>query len=724
MSTLFQAITRPADDFLEVRKRGTIHSHHTVSLVDHTVQEDSDADDDDTTNDATLTITATTEGTTAGEGRSSADINGTDNAASHDDDSNSSEDEDDAETSPLIARHISADIGSPRQRRPYARPAAQVRSCMSFEHMIKSFLSVVCCCFVSGVDEEDEYILDEDGGILSIIPSRFTRRGYERLRERENQSQKAAENGVLSNDPNIAYDVLYENQRGFFILGTPFFSSQSLLNFDPSSWVDSDYNFSPVDILSAPVPDPSWEWVWRTWYIDMTYDVDDQGWSYALLFSASKWHGAHVWFSSFVRRRRWIRKRRRLPTVEAEYLERLLPNGRNGGLDGLNRTRNTKRVTSVVEGNSPEYFTVRSTAFKKGKGTKRQAASEHQQAAVPKLLPVSSYGATTGGDSVSAHPESRRSGQDYEFTFSDDDYDFDDDESVKISTIGTLMRKLKKARLDRQKIDAVERFVGDGGDDIVLLSTLMGQIISFLVFQESRRELLRCLLHYYKQIRNHSMHSERVESKQSLQDLNRHRGHAHDHAGHVQINLGDMSAKELFVRRRALHRAILVASREVSKLDFYSDRKLSSKEYAKLDLLLVQDGENQSTFQLQKQPQSSLLPQPPIDTITEECLEEVENDDDISDLLNADQTPTEYAPENPAQDATVLKAIRDTTNLVDSSYNVVEDSKLANMHHRAMPETNVIDDETRKRQETEALISGVQSKVLQFIAQPSNRQEN
>ena len=44
----------------------------------------------------------------------------------------------------------------------------------------------------------------------------------------------------------------------------------------------------------------------------MGYDVDDQGWSYAFNFgSNSRWHGSHVWFHSFVRRRRWIRLRRR-----------------------------------------------------------------------------------------------------------------------------------------------------------------------------------------------------------------------------------------------------------------------------------------------------------------------------------------------------------------------------------------------------------------------------
>ena len=42
----------------------------------------------------------------------------------------------------------------------------------------------------------------------------------------------------------------------------------------------------------------------------MDHDVDDGGWTYSFSFSPIfSWHGHHIFFNSFVRRRRWIRKR-------------------------------------------------------------------------------------------------------------------------------------------------------------------------------------------------------------------------------------------------------------------------------------------------------------------------------------------------------------------------------------------------------------------------------
>ncbi len=45
--------------------------------------------------------------------------------------------------------------------------------------------------------------------------------------------------------------------------------------------------------------------------IDMTEDVDEAGWQYALKFHGAVWHGNYKHFRSFVRRRRWIRLRHR-----------------------------------------------------------------------------------------------------------------------------------------------------------------------------------------------------------------------------------------------------------------------------------------------------------------------------------------------------------------------------------------------------------------------------
>jgi hypothetical protein len=128
--------------------------------------------------------------------------------------------------------------------------------------------------------------------------------------------------------PDSHIDVLYENQRGWFVFGIPLFSSKALWNLriDPSPWVDSKFRPSAVNITNAQVPDPSWVWDWKSWYVDMSLDVDEEGWQYSLLFKNSAWHGNHPWFHSFVRRRRWLRKRikqRRPPKTKENLRERL-----------------------------------------------------------------------------------------------------------------------------------------------------------------------------------------------------------------------------------------------------------------------------------------------------------------------------------------------------------------------------------------------------------------
>ncbi|KAF2861361.1 hypothetical protein K470DRAFT_192572, partial [Piedraia hortae CBS 480.64] len=124
-------------------------------------------------------------------------------------------------------------------------------------------------------------------------------------------------------------DILYENQRGWFLFGFPRYSSASLLPCDPAQWQHGDFCPSPVDIRNAQVPDPSWEWEWSSWYVDMGRDVDEEGWEYCTAFRQGfKWHGNHPWMSSFVRRRRWLRARvRRRAGESSTSLEALNDSG-------------------------------------------------------------------------------------------------------------------------------------------------------------------------------------------------------------------------------------------------------------------------------------------------------------------------------------------------------------------------------------------------------------
>ncbi|KAI9228727.1 MAG: hypothetical protein DHS80DRAFT_30544 [Piptocephalis tieghemiana] len=108
-----------------------------------------------------------------------------------------------------------------------------------------------------------------------------------------------------------AYDIVYENQRGAFVFGSAKFSAKMLNLLDPPAWSDVRNRFSASDLSSLQPPDPTWEWVHPEWRVDMTGDVDAEGWSYAFNFRASEWHGDYRMFRSFVRRRKWIRLRKR-----------------------------------------------------------------------------------------------------------------------------------------------------------------------------------------------------------------------------------------------------------------------------------------------------------------------------------------------------------------------------------------------------------------------------
>lgn len=249
-------------------------------------------------------------------------------------------------------------------------------------------------------------------------------------------------------------DILYENQRGLFWCGIPKYSHQSLLNFDPSAWQTASLKDSPVNITNAQVPDPSWEWAWKSWYVDMSQDVDEEGWQYSFAFTRGfAWHGTHPWFHSFCRRRRWLRKR------EKKHLSR-----RHGARDGM----------SQRPGLNPDYFTIHSPT--RDSSTERTGNAQ-------------SYYSSGQGDGT------------------EDEEDPDD-----ISNIIALMSALKKAPMDRAKIAVVKRFLLQGGEDVFYLAdrvcnwlisltypeakhVQMQDIMASMLFQNSRRQLLAYLIH-------------------------------------------------------------------------------------------------------------------------------------------------------------------------------------------------------------------------------------
>ncbi|KAH7082117.1 hypothetical protein FB567DRAFT_98644 [Paraphoma chrysanthemicola] len=280
--------------------------------------------------------------------------------------------------------------------------------------------------------------------------------------------------------PDSHIDILYENQRGWFVFGIPLFSSKALWNLriDPSPWVDAKFRPSAVNITNAQVPDPSWVWDWKSWYVDMSLDVDEEGWQYSLLFKRSAWHGNHPWFHSFVRRRRWLRRR----------VKQKIP---------------PKTKENVRERLFGDAFSI----------------------------PITLARTTTAG-TMSALGSSQATSLNEE-----------------VKDIATLMNKLKKAAIDREKIVIIHKFIDDGGEELHYLAEQIPAIMAMLIFQNSRRQLLSTLMDRFEAAKSH-----REE--------------------HQQSGKPEGGAEERRIDN--LMKAIEAADTECKKLEYWSDiRKLA-----------------------------------------------------------------------------------------------------------------------------------------------------
>lgn len=249
------------------------------------------------------------------------------------------------------------------------------------------------------------------------------------------QAETAQSNGLSqqgtnadTSKPRSELDVLYENQRGSFFCGIPLYSHSSLLSFDPSAWMTQDRRASPVNITNAQVPDPSWEWAWRTWYVDMSGDVDDQGWQYAFSFGSSQWHGTHPWFHSFVRRRRWVRLRTKIP-------------------DKKYRGRSDFENAHML---NEDYFTIHSPKLR---------SQEQSTTGLSSQVESGFLGRTT--TKVGEEPRAE-----------------------EIGDIPSLMHALRLASIDRERIHALKEFVQEGGEEIYYLNDKVSRPILYK-FSES-----------------------------------------------------------------------------------------------------------------------------------------------------------------------------------------------------------------------------------------------
>ncbi|KZW02513.1 hypothetical protein EXIGLDRAFT_734622 [Exidia glandulosa HHB12029] len=120
--------------------------------------------------------------------------------------------------------------------------------------------------------------------------------------------------------------TLYENQRGWTLLSTPYYSSATLLPFDPAAFTVSlpSGQLTVQDKEQFQLPDPTWKWVSKWWMIDMRSDgaVQWDGFEYNWLFKQKRWRPRVGPLSAggYVRRRRWVRLMVR-PATDEELAE-------------------------------------------------------------------------------------------------------------------------------------------------------------------------------------------------------------------------------------------------------------------------------------------------------------------------------------------------------------------------------------------------------------------
>ncbi|XAO23917.1 hypothetical protein I312_102702 [Cryptococcus bacillisporus CA1280] len=221
----------------------------------------------------------------------------------------------------------------------------------------------------SVVEEESEEEGEEEGN-EDDHPERVDTVDLEAYKRAMGDAIKMLQGGEIIDPDSIetepaelefVWDVLFENQRGIYLLGTAYYSSNTLLPKDPSAFtrpnrmVPTTSSFALADPsqnptvqpvksskknlhkakakLSAPTQSnetsytldtyqpPSLEWEYLTpWMVNMRTGTDELGWRYNPWFRKKGWssHAGNLGWWGWVRRREWVRLRARKPRGKEE----------------------------------------------------------------------------------------------------------------------------------------------------------------------------------------------------------------------------------------------------------------------------------------------------------------------------------------------------------------------------------------------------------------------
>lgn len=315
---------------------------------------------------------------------------------------------------------------------------------------------------------------DQDGPSIEVEgPTPFEREG-----------DAAGTNGTARrpkskhDDRETEIDILWENERGAFLCGTALFSGAALGNLDPSPWTNQFHKTSPTNIKTAQVPDPTWEWAWPDWRINREEGVvtDEFGWEYSFMFAKKfSWHGPK-WWNSFVRRRAWIRKRVKKREEDLPSDPHML----NTDYFNITPARTQSRSSSVLSARGGSNASVKD------------------------------------GGSINSKPSMAQ------FSKSESIIE----EKPDIENVWMLLMVLRGARIDREKIEAVENYLENAQDGLEDLQTQMHDIMSLFVFQASRQLLLSRLTQVYDEMES----LEKDDAEGIIKEKRKYLGAAIKHA--------------------------------------------------------------------------------------------------------------------------------------------------------------------------------------------------